>query len=70
MSTEDRAKLVEALFEGYKVLGFDTDGDRTGAEMLSHTGLGGNDLEAYIKVCTGAFAEARADHDEAIGVVR
>ena len=70
MSTQeiaaDRAKLIEALFHGYKVLGFDTDGCETGACYLSHCGLGGNNLDAFIAEMEQAFKDARADHDEAI----
>jgi len=62
---DDRAKLVQALFDGYQILGFDTDGCKDGACMLAHAGLGGNNLDAYIKLCTDAFKEARKDHDEA-----
>lgn len=59
----DRAKLVEALFYGYKVLGFDTDGCETGACYLAHCGLGGNNLDAFIGGMKQAFDEARAELD-------
>ena len=62
---DDRARLIEALFEGYKVLGFDTDGCESGACMLAHTGLGGNNLDAYLALMARVFADVRADLEAA-----
>ncbi|MFI2563061.1 hypothetical protein [Paenarthrobacter sp. NPDC018779] len=59
----DCEQLIECLFRGYKILGFDTDGDGTGMEMLAHAGLGGNNLSAFIKIMDQAFIEAREDMD-------
>jgi len=58
-------RLIECLFRGYKALGFDTDGDKTGMEMLARTGLGGNNLAEYIQIMDRAFAQAREDMDAA-----
>lgn len=60
-SASDRGKLVEALFYGYTVLGFDSDGCKTGACYLSHCGLGGNNLDGFIAEMKNAFDGARAD---------
>lgn len=70
----DRAALIEAMFHIYVRNGADTDGDRTGAEFLSHCGIGGSNLEAFIKSVHAAMDEtwveiqeesARADAAEA-----
>ena len=64
--TQREVELIECLFQGYRVLGFDTDGDRTGMAMLSHTGLGGHNLEAFIEIMNAAFTETRDALDAAM----
>ncbi|WP_224089684.1 hypothetical protein [Arthrobacter sp. StoSoilB13] len=54
-------QLIECLFRGYKTLGFDTDGDKTGMEMLARAGLGGNNLAEFIRLMDHSFAQARED---------
>lgn len=60
----DRAKLVEALFYGYRALGFDTDDCKHGKCFLAHTGPGGNNLDSFIALMKRSFDEARADHEK------
>lgn len=63
MDIDAEEQLIECLFRGYKTLGFDTDGDQSGMEMLSHTGLGGNNLAAFIQIMDRSFAQARKEMD-------
>ena len=65
MDIDAEEQLIECLFRGYKTLGFDTDGDKTGMEMLARSGLGGNNLNEFIRVMYRAFTEAREDLDGA-----
>ncbi|MFJ4287994.1 hypothetical protein ACIPY0_20325 [Paenarthrobacter nicotinovorans] len=65
MDIDAEEQLIECLFRGYKTLGFDTDGDKTGMQMLSRAGLGGNNLAEFIRIMDRAFIQAREDMDGA-----
>ena len=62
----DKAALIETLFYGYLTLGFDADGCKDGACFLAHSGLGGNNLDAFLRQMRDCFSEARKYYDDAI----
>lgn len=63
----NEVKLIEALFQGYKILGFDTDNCVDGMCYFAHVSEGGKGkLDNFITQMTDAFKEARKDHDEAL----
>lgn len=67
-AASDRDKLIEALFQGYKILGFDTDGCTDGDCFYSHVwGPGDGDrMDRFCRMMVETFKEARRDHDEAL----
>ena len=63
----NEAKLIEALFQGYQILGFDTDGCRDGLCYFAHVPEDGNGkIDNFIAQMTDAFKEARKDHDAVV----
>jgi hypothetical protein len=55
------AALIEAMFAIYVLNGSDPDGDRTGAAFLSHCGIGGNDLDSFIRLVHASMDETIAE---------
>lgn len=57
----ERDSATQTLWDGYRILGFDTDGDETPAAFIAGSGLNG-----FCDAMRRAFQQARDDHDESI----